>query len=242
MYSSGIEGLAMALNIFDKLESKRQKVQELPMEPSRFVIYVANSPPYELPVEYVPKYNGWKIEDVLKKFVESKIKMSIFSPRKIPVLFRLFREAGGDISKLKEKNYARDPKHLVILNGFELQSLPLIQQTTQPPVPAVPQELPNPAITTQPHQVNIQPPNPSQVQVTNTKQGIHAGAIPSQISTTVQQPTVSVSNVSSTISHSLTGSPSGLLSTRRALEMPSLVWHTGLPNGPRGGCPSSACR
>ena len=207
MYSSGTEGLAMALNIFDKLESKRAKVQELPIEPSRFVIYVANSPPYELPVEYVPKYIGWKIEDVLKKFVESKIKMSIFSPRKIPVLFRLFREAGGDISKFKEKNYARDPKHLVILNGYELQSLPLIQQNTQPPVPPVPQELPNPAITTQPHPVNIPSPAQPQMQATNTKLGIPAGAIATPNNPVVQQPIVSASNVTSTVSQPMTGSP-----------------------------------
>ena len=56
MYSSGAEGLAMALNVFDKLDSKREKVQEVSLETSRFVIYIANSAPYELPVEFVPKY------------------------------------------------------------------------------------------------------------------------------------------------------------------------------------------
>jgi mediator of RNA polymerase II transcription subunit 25 len=213
MYSSGTEGLAMALNIFDKLDSKREKVQELPIESSRFVIYVANSPPYELPVEYVPKYIGWKMEDLLKKFVESKIKMSMLSPRKIPVLFRLFREAGGDISKFKEKNYARDPKHLVILNGYELQSLPLIQPNTQPPVPAPSQELPNLAITTQPQPVNIPSPAQSQVLATNAKLGI-----PSQNSNILQQPIVSASNVSSTVS--LTGSPGAAIT---AVQSPSLV-------------------
>ena len=148
MHSSGTEGLAMALNIFDKLESKREKEQDIKIETSRFIIYVANSPPYELPVEFVPKYVGLKMDEILKKLVESKIKMSIFSPRKIPVLFRLFKDAGGDITKYKDKNYARDPKHLVILNGFELQSVPLIQPAAQPPLPSISPILPPISATT----------------------------------------------------------------------------------------------
>ena len=146
--SFGTEGLAMALNVFDKLKSKREKVQEVPSETSRFVIYIANSPPYELPVEHVPKYVGWKVEDVLKKYVEIQIKLSIFCPRKIPVLFRLFREAGGDISKYKEKNYARDPKHLVILNGFELPLVAATLPAVAPSIPANSPGLPVPTTTT----------------------------------------------------------------------------------------------
>ena len=142
MHSSGVEGLAMALNVFDRLDSKREKAQDVQIEKSRFIIYVANSPPYELPVEFVPKYVGLKMDEILKKTVETKVKMSIFSPRKIPVLFRLFKDAGGDITKYKDKNYARDPKHLVILNGFELQSVPLIQPAAQPPLPSISPILP----------------------------------------------------------------------------------------------------
>ena len=103
MHSSGAEGLAMALNVFDRLNSKREKAQDVQIETSRFIIYVANSPPYELPVEFVSKYVGLKMDEILKKVVESKVKMSIFSPRKIPVLFRLFKDAGGDITKFKDK-------------------------------------------------------------------------------------------------------------------------------------------
>ena len=66
MHSSGAEGLAMALNIFDKLEAKRKKVQDTPMDTSRFIIYIANSPPYELPVEFVPKYVGLKMDEILQ--------------------------------------------------------------------------------------------------------------------------------------------------------------------------------
>ena len=203
MSSSGIEGLAMALTVFDKLESKREKVQEVPLETSRFVIYVANSPPYELPVEYVPKYVGLKMEDILKKFVDSKIKMSIICPRKIPVLFRLFQNGGGDINKYKEKNYAHDPKHLVILNGYELQSLPLIQPTTtQNPIAPL-KGLPTPNITTtQPNSNSASGMNQSQTTINKT------GAIVSQTTTLTQQSNPPGTIVTSINTQPVTGNPS----------------------------------
>ena len=231
MYSSGAEGLAMALNVFDKLESKREKVQEVSLETSRFVIYIANSAPYELPVEFVPKYVGLKTEEVLKKFVELKIKMSIFSPRKIPVLFRLFREAGGDISKYKEKNYARDPKHLVILNGFELQSVPIIHTPNPPPIPAPSPDLPRPNSTTQPHPINVPIQSPSQP--VNTKIGTNAGTtIVSQNNTIVQQPLVSAGNVASTASQIVTGSPGSGMVSGQPNTLPSVA-NTNLQGAPR---------
>lgn len=205
MHSSGTEGLAMALNIFDKLESKREKVQDTPMETSRFIIYIANSPPYELPVEFVPKYVGLKMDEILKKLVESKVKMSIFSPRKIPVLFRLFKEAGGDISKYKEKNFARDPKHLVILNGFELQSLPLIQPAAQPPIPSISPILPPISVSSaSTPQINVSSTNTVTSQPSNPKIGQNIGAIVSQNNPITQQPIVSGSVIPA--SQSLTSS------------------------------------
>ena len=186
MHSSGAEGLAMALNVFDRLNSKREKAQDVQIETSRFIIYVANSPPYELPIEFVPKYVGLKMDDVLKKMVESKVKMSIFSPRKIPVLFRLFKDAGGDITKFKDKNYARDPKHLVILNGFELQSLPLIQPTPQAPLPSISPILPPISATSaQTPQINVPTTNAANPQPPGAKLAV------SQSNPTLQQPTVS---------------------------------------------------
>lgn len=46
------------------------------------------------------------------------ISLSILSPRKIPALFRLFEKAGGDLTLSQTKNYAKDPRHLVLLKGF----------------------------------------------------------------------------------------------------------------------------
>ena len=85
MHSSGTEGLAMAMNIFDKLESKREKEQDIKIETSRFIIYVTNSPPYELPVEFVPKYVGLKMDEIL-----NKLKMA--NSRDLP---KMPRQQGG---------------------------------------------------------------------------------------------------------------------------------------------------
>lgn len=45
------------------------------------------------------------------------------SPRKIPILFKLFEKAGGDVLQSTSKNYNKDPRHLVLLKGFQLKEL-----------------------------------------------------------------------------------------------------------------------
>lgn len=51
--------------------------------------------------------------------------MSIISPRKIPSLYKLFEKAGGDLNMSQTKNYAKDPRHLVLLKGFSLKERPI---------------------------------------------------------------------------------------------------------------------
>lgn len=51
------------------------------------------------------------------------INLSILSPRKIPALFKLYEVAGGDLQISQTKNYAKDPRHLVLLKGFRFASL-----------------------------------------------------------------------------------------------------------------------
>lgn len=46
------------------------------------------------------------------------ILLSILSARKTPTLLRLFEKAGGDLQISQNKNYAKDPRHLVLLNGY----------------------------------------------------------------------------------------------------------------------------
>lgn len=68
--------------------------------------------------------------------------MSIISPKKIPSLYRLFERAGGDLSVSQAKNYAKDPRHLVLIKGFHLK-----ERATSPPVAASalpPTSLPSP--------------------------------------------------------------------------------------------------
>lgn len=51
--------------------------------------------------------------------------MSILSPRKIPILFKIFEKADGDLSSLQNKNYSKDPRHLVLLKGYSLKERPI---------------------------------------------------------------------------------------------------------------------
>lgn len=95
-------------------------------------------------------YRGLTAEQLAAFMSENGIHLSIFSPRKIPglsytrkalyffskknkfcvnisllvlyffaALINLFERAGGESSL--QKTYSRDPRHLVLLNGFHLQ-------------------------------------------------------------------------------------------------------------------------
>ena len=52
-------------------------------------------------------------------FWQRGIKLSIVSPRKLAILYSLYEKACGDPQK-PIKDYTTDPRHLVLLNGFEL--------------------------------------------------------------------------------------------------------------------------
>lgn len=39
-------------------------------------------------------------------------------------MYKLFEKAGGDLSVSQAKNYAKDPRHLVLLNGYQLKERP----------------------------------------------------------------------------------------------------------------------
>lgn len=49
------------------------------------------------------------------------------SPRKIPSLYKLFEKAGGDLTISQSKNYAKDPRHLVLLKGFRYVILLIVE-------------------------------------------------------------------------------------------------------------------
>lgn len=82
------------------------------------------------------------------------------SPRKIPALFKLFEKAGGDLQSSQTKNYAKDPRHLVLLRNYNLKERPVspsIGGTVHTTVPNSPQILNSPI-------PNNDSPNPNQVQ------------------------------------------------------------------------------
>ena len=62
--------------------------------------------------------------------------MSICSARKIPELFKLYEKGGGDLSQLQSKNYAKDPRHLVLLKGFSLKEREVSPELIYQSVPA----------------------------------------------------------------------------------------------------------
>ena len=98
LYTSGQEGLAMALRIFDDLKQKRASNPQVKQEPSKFIIYMSNSTNFDMPVMDVPPYAGQSMDQILKTIVARNIKMSLICPRKFPYLIKLFEKAGGDLA------------------------------------------------------------------------------------------------------------------------------------------------
>ncbi|XP_044255360.1 mediator of RNA polymerase II transcription subunit 25-like isoform X3 [Tribolium madens] len=115
------EGLATTLQCFDELQQKRDNNGNI----QRHCILVCNSPPYSLGVFETHAYTGKTAEQLAAILQEKNINLSIISPRKIPSLYKLFEKAGGDLSASQTKNYAKDPRHLVLLRGFSLKERPL---------------------------------------------------------------------------------------------------------------------
>lgn len=61
------------------------------------------------------------LKNIIYHFRQKNINLSILSPRKIPILIKIFEKADGDISSVTSKNYSKDPRHLVLLKGFSLK-------------------------------------------------------------------------------------------------------------------------
>lgn len=57
------------------------------------------------------------IETALAKLFQKTINLSIISPRKIPLLIKIFEKADGDVSSMN-KDFSKDPRHLVLLKGY----------------------------------------------------------------------------------------------------------------------------
>ncbi|KAL0272772.1 UNVERIFIED_CONTAM: hypothetical protein PYX00_005619 [Menopon gallinae] len=137
------EGLATALHAFEDLQQKREGTNIMTQ---KHCILVCNSPPYFMPVMESPTYAGHTTDQLAAILNEQNINLSILSPRKIPAIFKLFEKAGGDLTQSQNKNYAKDPRHLVLLKGFSLKERPLSPTaggTTNLPIPSLPSPVAN---------------------------------------------------------------------------------------------------
>jgi len=138
-HSSGQEGLASALQILQELELKRGG----DIATAKHILYVANSSIYDMPVLDNIPYHGRNLDDLTMEIREKNIFVSVVAPRKIPALFKLYEKCGGDLKSAKEKNYSKEPRHLVLLRGYGLQERPVTPKPLAP-VPSVsPAPLPN---------------------------------------------------------------------------------------------------
>jgi len=131
-HSSGQEALACALKVLKYVRTCRDEG----FKTTKHIIYIANSPIYDMPVMQCTAYVNKSIDYLCQEIKEQGIQLSVFAPRKIPFLFRLFEKAGGDAKEAKEKNYAQDLRHMVLVRGLNLEERPV---TSKPP----PSESPN---------------------------------------------------------------------------------------------------
>lgn len=138
------EGLATGLQCFEDLQLRR----EPNTASQKHCILICNSPPYQTVIQESYKLAGHTIEQlatlyqevylylIIRLIIESSnymknvhfqrsINLSILSPRKIPALFKLFEKAGGDLQSSQTKNYAKDPRHLVLLRNYNLKERPV---------------------------------------------------------------------------------------------------------------------
>ncbi|KAH1026501.1 mediator of RNA polymerase II transcription subunit 25 [Dendroctonus ponderosae] len=119
------EGLATALCCFEELQTKRDPNTVI----QKHCILICNSPPYSIPVFECQAYSSKSAEELATILMEKNINLSIISPRKTFPLYKLFEKAGGDLSSSQTKNYAKDPRHLVLLKGYSLKERPVSPPT-----------------------------------------------------------------------------------------------------------------
>ncbi|XP_032691032.1 mediator of RNA polymerase II transcription subunit 25-like [Odontomachus brunneus] len=120
-YANIGEGLATGLQCFEDLQLRR----EPNTASQKHCILICNSPPYQIMIQETYKFAGHTIEQLAAIYQERNINISILSPRKIPALFKLFEKAGGDLQSSQTKNYAKDPRHLVLLRNYNLKERPV---------------------------------------------------------------------------------------------------------------------
>lgn len=176
------DGLSTALQLFDDMA----KLREPSIETTKCCIILCDTAPGMQASAADSPYGGLKVETILSMMTERGIKISLISPRKLPVLLSTFEKVCGEQNKLK--NITADSRHLVLLNGFELPErasspalklevglakaanpIPPPADTFKPPRPAVSVSASAPAMMTVPENTaSIVAPQPSPAPATLT--------------------------------------------------------------------------
>ncbi|XP_058806987.1 mediator of RNA polymerase II transcription subunit 25-like isoform X2 [Phymastichus coffea] len=163
------EGLAVALQCFEDLKLRREPIPAS----QKHCILVCNSPPYQIGVTESSEFLNYTIDQLVALFPERNINLSILSPRRLSSLLKLFEKAGGDLQLSQTKNYAKDPRHLVLLRNYNLKESP-VSPTSAPSASSatgVPGAPTGAQMTLSPHQSNDSPnPNQTPQLATQTQQ------------------------------------------------------------------------
>ncbi|CAG5119269.1 unnamed protein product, partial [Candidula unifasciata] len=112
------EGLSTALQCLDEIKQLRYSGKPT----QRHCILICNSPPYHITAEESQDYRGYNSEQLASMMGKRGVNLSIISPRKIPALQKLFNEAcaGDSFYSHPQAHYAVDPRHMVLLKGYQL--------------------------------------------------------------------------------------------------------------------------
>ncbi|KAI6651503.1 hypothetical protein LOD99_5111 [Oopsacas minuta] len=119
-YFSLADGLLGAINIFRELAS----LQDMrPGQHEKYCVIISNRPHHSLPYNRGSEFDGSSVTDIISNMKKQQIKLSIVSPRRIPELKSLYEQAllTAEYSMDSNKQY----KHLVMLQGIDLQGDPM---------------------------------------------------------------------------------------------------------------------
>lgn len=121
------EALTTALTCFDEFGR---------IDAPMYAVLMCCSPPYSAYAGgIVPPGVPATIEQAARMLSERGVQLSITSARRIAALNSLYENAGGERLQAQQRNYAKDPKHQVLLRGYSLKERP--PSPAPPPVPDI---------------------------------------------------------------------------------------------------------
>ncbi|XP_047035547.1 mediator of RNA polymerase II transcription subunit 25-like isoform X3 [Helicoverpa zea] len=121
------EALTAALACFDELGRT-----DIPIH----VLLLCCSPPYSAYAGgLVPAGAPATVEQAARLLGERGAQVSVAAARRVPALHALYEHAGGELHQAQQRNYAKDPRHLVLLRGYSLKERP--PSPAPPPVPDI---------------------------------------------------------------------------------------------------------